>query len=153
MRKLFHAAPILLAPDSIILPGNWGRIIQSVGPQHDRWKHEETLERIRAEEFPNRPSRMNSSFCCLNEETLRFYSSRNNRLPPVHYLVEKAVLDAPEHITDFNLISPNKDGETIEQNAVRYWQGDFRYKIDGHPEVVCEELLTSSPLRVLEILD
>ena len=43
----YHAAPIPLAAGSIILPGNWGRIISIIGDQHPNWELEQIFEAAR----------------------------------------------------------------------------------------------------------
>ena len=44
----------------------------------------------------------------------------------------------------------NVPGETLDRQAERYWQGEFRYKIADDPGMICEEIITSSPLVILE---
>ncbi|MCZ6586416.1 MAG: hypothetical protein O7B24_00520, partial [Alphaproteobacteria bacterium] len=95
-------------------------------------------------------------FACANEEALRFFvrhTNKDNPCPPVLYEVQKVEPEANEHRTDFNLISANKPGETIEENAERYWRGDFWYEIVEAPGMRCEEVVTTSPLRILQELD
>ncbi len=156
MTKLFHSAPLKLAPGSVVLPGNWGRIIRAIGERHDRWHQEVVLEQVRAARYAHLPSRLDACFACANEEALRFYvrhANKDNPCPPVLYEVQKVEPEANEHRTDFNLISANKPGETIEENAERYWRGDFWYEIAEAPGMRCEEVVTTSPLRILQKLD
>ena len=40
---LFHLAPVLLSPSSVILPGNYGRIITAMGLSHPLWARENIL--------------------------------------------------------------------------------------------------------------
>jgi transposase InsO family protein len=41
-------------------------------------------------------------------------------------------------------------GFRYRQQAERYWQGEFRYKVADDPGMICEEIITSSPLVILE---
>ena len=114
MTKLFHAAPLKLAPGSVVLPGNWARIIRAIGERHDRWHQEGVLEQLRAARYAHLPSRLDACFACVNEEALRFFvrhGNKDNPCPPVLYEVQKVEPEANEHRTDFNLISANKPGE------------------------------------------
>jgi len=154
MRIIHHAAPIQLEPGSIILPGNWGRIIQAIGERHSRYSSEHIFEEIRRERFAHLPSRLEACFACPTEIGIRFFGEtamRGNPCPSVLYEVEKVDPDAPEHLADYNLFQVNKQGETIEGNAERYWSGDFWYEVpDGPaPDFRCEEIVTMSALRVI----
>lgn len=83
-----------------------------MGSSHTLWQREQTLEEIRQQQFPAKPSRLASTFCCTNLDTARFYMNvpalQGNRatLHPVLYEVEKVNPYAIEHIADFNVIQP-----------------------------------------------
>lgn len=152
MSTLYHAAPIILETGSIVLPGNWGRIVTTVGETHPRWLAEKTFEKIRTAKFPDLPSRLRACFACTSEAGLRFFikTGFKGNPPLVLYEVE-TVSDRPQHLADYNLFQVNKPGETLEGNAERYWRGDFWYTIaDGPaPGWRCEEIVTESPLRII----
>jgi hypothetical protein len=127
MSKLFHCAPIWrpLAPGSVVLPGNYGQIIRSVGQTHKHWHRETVLEQVRVQHFPDKPSRLASTFSCPTEDTARFYRTH---LDPnsILYLVEKVEPDASEHRADFNVVQPlPRRPETMEQIADLYWRAVF----------------------------
>ncbi|MGN7802936.1 hypothetical protein ACTJKE_09395 [Ensifer sp. 22521] len=147
---LFHSAPLPLGEGSIILPGNWGRIVTAIGPEHPKWEMEQIFERVRVERFPNLPSRLGSAFCCLSEEALRFFVEKasKSKFPALLYEVELVDEDASRHTADYNLIDILFPEQTHETNAVRYWEGQFRYTFKDHPGWVCEEVITASPLRI-----
>lgn len=153
--SLFHAAPILLGEGSTILPGNWGRIVTTTGVRHTKWEMEQEFERVRVERFPDRPSRLQSAFCCPTEEGARFYLEHAAKppLPPLLYEVELVDENAARHTTDYNLISVLYPEQTHATNAVLYWEGQFRYTFPERPGVVAEEVLTTSPLRIVRRLD
>ena len=156
---LFHSSPIRLAPESVIFPGNFGRIIRYRGRSHPLWEREQLLEQIRAATYPNKPSRLESCFTCANETALRFYvramdqKSGGSAMWPVLYEVEKTDLSAPEHTADFNVVQPlprlNKSAEEIGHH---YWTASLWVTIPEAPDVRCEETITSSPLRVVREL-
>jgi hypothetical protein len=59
----FHVAPMALAAGSIIEPGNYGRVVRLLGPQHRAWDRETALENFRKKHHPtDRPSRLSSVF-------------------------------------------------------------------------------------------
>lgn len=155
---LFHSCPVLLDVGSLILPGNYGRIILETGDSHSLWFREQALELVRQQRFPGKPSRFSSCFCCTSLETARFYMSvpaRQGRIGmlPVLYEVEKADPAAIEHIADFNVVQPLPGrSETMEQIAIRYWEASLWVAIADAPGIRCEELVTSSPLRVVQRL-
>src|SRR5262245_33355912 len=121
---------MLLGSGSIILPGNWGRIIRRVGPAHNRWQREQLLEEVRMGQANavQLPSRLDSTFACTSEEGIRFYDQVQNRggnIPSVLYEVEKINPDAAEHRTDYNLAILTPGGMSEREAAERYWLGDF----------------------------
>lgn len=56
----FHIAPMLLGAGSVILPGNWGRVLKLYTNANDVFYREHILETIRANEYPDKPSRLNA---------------------------------------------------------------------------------------------
>lgn len=54
----------MLAPGSIILPGNMGRIMKLYKPNSDRLLQEEIYERARQKLQPEAPSRLSCTFVC-----------------------------------------------------------------------------------------
>lgn len=153
---LFHAAQIRLSPGKTIRPGNWGRIIRKTGEHHPYWETERVFEEVREARFGHLPSRLTACFGCPTEATLQFFTKvgfRDNPNRQYLYEVEKVEPEAPEHIGDFNLIKINFPGETLEGQADRYWRGDFFYNIQEQPGLRCEEIVTSSALRIIRELE
>jgi hypothetical protein len=62
MGNYFHVAPILLDKDSRILPGNFGRLLRTYQQANDTLYRETILENIRAQKFPEKPSRLSAIF-------------------------------------------------------------------------------------------
>lgn len=80
MTSYFHVAPNLLAIGSVILPGNWGRIIKLYKPNNSNLillYRETMLEHIRATEFPDKPSRLESLFLLPSLDEARRYQQGN----------------------------------------------------------------------------
>jgi hypothetical protein len=71
---LYHSSPVLLGQGSIILPGNYGRIIRSVGATHPYWDRENTLESVRRARYDAKPSRLDATFSCPSKDTAVFYA-------------------------------------------------------------------------------
>ncbi len=150
---LYHPCPVLLAPGSIILPGNYGRVIRQVGPPHAQWPREQELENVRQQQFPDKPSRLESAFACTSLDTARSYMNVpqvRGHFHSVLYEVEKVDAEAPEHRADFNVVEvlPGRP-ETMTQIAMRYWAANLWVRIADRPEIRCEELVTLSPLRII----
>lgn len=148
MPTFFHVAPLLLAPGSVILPGNYGRVVRLIGPSHHAWEREQVLESVRAARYSEKPSRLACCFCFESPNTADFY--RRVRAPnDVAYEVEKIEQDAPEHRSDFNVIQPLPGrSENMEQIADLYWTAGLWISVQEMPWIRCEEVLTASPLRI-----
>jgi hypothetical protein len=160
LTTFFHSSPVLLSPGSIILPGNYGRIIRLIGPQHPLHARETVLENVRVQHFPEKPSRLESCFACTSEETSRFYVRAMATKPggsatwPIQYEVEKVDADAVEHRADFNVVEPLPGyPATMEEIAYRYWTASLWTNVVEAPGIRLEEVVTPSPFRILRKLD
>jgi hypothetical protein len=151
---LYHSCPTLLGPGSIVLPGNYGRIIREVGPAHPLWSREQELERVRTDAFPDKPSRLDATFACTTLDTARFYANLpqvRGTSHPVIYEVEKVDAKAPEHRADFNVVQPlPRRSETMTEIAALYWAAALWATIADNPNIRCEELVTPSALRIIK---
>lgn len=157
---LFHVSPILLSNETLILPGNWGRILNEyvVGKSDTTFLLRETvLEHIRATEFPEKPSRLHASFALPSLDAARFYKTYNHQFGVI-YEVEIVDSTMPLHEGDFNLVQP-KPGqrwmEGMERVARSYWRGERSTVLDsiGHPiQTDCREIVVGSPLRIVKML-
>jgi hypothetical protein len=156
MPTMFHLAPILIEVGSVVLPGNYGRIIRAVGMKHPQYNRETLIEGVRKQRYGGKPSRLSSCFACPTEATARGYrdamTKKGGSFAQVLYEVEKVEHDAPEHLGDFNVLMPMA-GYSMEQIAHRYWSADLKTNIKEQPGLQCEEIVTASPLRVLRRID
>lgn len=58
----WHVTEDLYESDDLVHPGSWGRRVLGVGPGHTQYFRELHVDRIRAAEFADRPSRLSSCF-------------------------------------------------------------------------------------------
>ena len=65
---VFLWLPLRLGRGSVVLPGNYGRMLRLGGWGHPQAMREVLLEAVRMRDFPDRPSRQNCVFCCLTVE-------------------------------------------------------------------------------------
>ncbi len=99
---------------------------------------------MRVRDFPQKPSRLDVAFCCPSIETVRFYRDKHD-VGALDYRVELVDPSKLHHLADHDLCISGFVGMTqMEQIARRYWSGEI---------VTAPELLTLSPLRILERLD
>lgn len=159
MGTYFHCAPILLELGSIVLPGNFGRIIRAAGQAHNLWARETALEGVRAQHYPHKPSRWSSCFACPTEATARGYRKALSAKAPsaawqVLYEVEPLDDAAAEHRADFNVVEPLPGlPHDMTKIAHLYWSAGLWVTIKEQPTLRCEEIVTESPLRILRRLD
>ena len=108
------------------------------------------LEAIRAWHFPNKPSRLSCAFACETIETIRCYKSAQC---PNGFIYEVEIIErtAPQHKGDFNAVEPlprlDLDMWSI---AHKYWEYGLKTNVQEWPGVECSEILTASPLRIIQ---
>ena len=143
----YHVCMVPLERGSVILPGNWGRVIRdyrdgSLGPT-SMWimLREQTFELVRVNYFPERPSRYKCAYVFSEADQARQYIVNQNL--HTHIIYRAALLDqgAPTFEADLNLVSELNQGDlvlpTVEERAHMYWNG---MNIQN-PEVVTESRL------------
>lgn len=142
----YHFATVMLGEGSIILPGNWWRIASSPsqfgGPFFLR---EHILENVRTRVFPEKPSRMRSSFYCLTMEGAQSFS-RTQPFPGLIYEVEPLDPKTASHFGYLHCLPPLNGVDPFEL-ASMYWQGIPPSGLDG--EFLMQECIQECPLRVL----
>ena len=147
---LYHCSPSWLEPESVIRPGNYGRILKLIGPSHSHWLREQFLEFVRIQEFPDKPSRLTCAFTCENLDAARFFKEHHCNTGIV-YEVELVNLDANLHTTDFNCVQPIPGKlENMWDVARHYWCASHWFEIEGRPDLQCAETLVESGLRVVK---
>jgi hypothetical protein len=150
MNTYFHSAPLPLMPGSVILPGNWGRLLSLYrrGAIGDPWLlgADMTFETIRLKEFPNLPSRLAAAFVfdSLDHANNHMYS-----ITPTNclYRVELVDPNAATHRGCMNQIKVPGDGIAMLPELIRkarvYWSAK---------EIEVPEVITLSPLRIVELV-
>jgi hypothetical protein len=137
-------------PGGRIEPGAWGRGLTEAGPNHPLHRGETLLEKVRAEEFPQRPSRMRGIFAWVGLRVARrSYWYGDPGTGPHRWLYEVAVPDEPLFMTDHRFVPP-PDCPTVEEAAELsrfYWAGVTeqwpRYQL---------ELVTEQPLTITRVV-
>lgn len=144
LTALYHCAPLLLSPGSVICPGNWGRIKRQYEENALAIAREAILEDVRKREFGASPSRLESAFACPTLNSAEQFRAKHARTGLI-YKVELVDPTAPIHAGDHELYLQGFVGiNGMEELARRYWRGEGL----GAPEV-----LTLSPLRVVKCVD
>ena len=60
---------------------------------------------------------------------------------------------APRHKGDFNAVEPLPGRqETMEQIAFKYWQYILKTSVEEWPGIECSEIVSLSPLKVMQRL-
>ena len=156
----FHLSGAMLALGSIIMPGNWGRMIKTLGWQHNLAIREMALENARVARYPNRPSRLDASFVLPTlEEARNFKQLIGGFGNHILYRVTLCDPDALSHITDSRLCGP---AGNIRHDWVDVYWMDFAAQAAALPGIdwaaatgglQLREMLTLSQLRIEERLD
>lgn len=150
---MFHLAPLPLQEGSVILPGNWGRIIRQAGWNHTLAIREMALESARSASFHHFPSRLDCAFAFPTaEEAVAFRNSEGGFSLHVLYCVTRTDPQAATSIGRMDRVSP--DGELRHDWATVYWEAMTPIE-DGMTigAGAGREILTLSPLRIEERLD
>jgi hypothetical protein len=124
----YYACSLPLEVGSVVLPGNWGRMLRTYTPQcGNPWilSRETVYEIIRLREFPSKPSRFYSIFLCPTEALLNAFCARTNRIFDLKYEVELVDANANSHNGDWTLanLPDNLNIQAIEDRARQYWNG------------------------------
>lgn len=144
MQEYFYATSSLLDIGSIVLPGNWGRLIKKIGASHNRFLSEYILDNYRKNHYPNTISRLNSLFLCETKLDAENFINRTGRNTDLIY---KGILIDPNpqlFKTNWDLTNVFVPFEDIDNVCENYWNP----KNYNNPEI-----LTNSRFKVIEILN
>jgi hypothetical protein len=137
----FYYCSYMLGKNSIVKKGNWGRLCKF----ENDITIEETFERIRRQEFPNRPSRLECNFICSTLKSAKnFFVENPERRVDLLYEVEIVNPKCNIFETDWTLINRKLlDTKTKQENAARkYWN-------PKHVEENRKEILVDGDIRIL----
>lgn len=136
----------MLDVGSIILPGNWGRVEKTIAGQGSPVVFREyLLESVREEYFPEKPSRMESTFSCPNLESM-FFFMKANCPTSLCYEVELVSPEKPFHFAPCDLVCPTATQNTWEWASTgtkQYWSWNPNHLL------IPMEIVSLSPLKVL----
>ncbi len=142
--QYYWAGDLILEQGSILMPGNWYRIV-STTPGHNLALREEIYEGIRSTEFSHLPSRKKSLFLCRTESEMKNFMLANQRTNALVYKVELIEPAASSCVVDSGLCAIQNMQEggrllsivELEEQSRKYWNsasGEF----SGIAEVVTE---------------
>ena len=152
MSTFFHMASVLLAPGSVIEPGNYGRMLRAYKAGFsDPWRlvTELVFEQVRKTTRPNAVSRLGACFVFEDHPTAHNHRDRLGDDLVVIYEVELVDETRPRFLGDFSLMSDafalRGNGAVpflpwTEQLATKYWHAE---------PTGAREILTTSALRVV----
>lgn len=154
----YHLTACLLAPGAIILPGNWGRMLNLYAtPIEDAHAAElllkETIfEMVREQGFPTRPSRMHSLFCCPTLEGARHFQETQCRRFDLIYEVElkseNIFFASWNHVnlpSDKNFLAL----QSYEELAKAYWSIEWEKEPSAKDSL---EILSPNPAIVRKLV-
>lgn len=151
----YHLTACLLAPGAIILPGNWGRMLNLyTTPLEDAHAadillKETIFERVREQNFPELPSRMHAMFCCPTLDGAQYFQETQGRRFDLIYEVE--LEDTGIFYASWNHVNLPADKnylalQSYEKLAMAYWSVDWKKEPSAKD---CLEILSLKPVKVL----
>lgn len=151
MPTFYHAAALPLGGGSIIMPGNWGRVLKTYSTDNGALNvnvcNEMFLELTRRAVAPHKPSRLECIFLTPTLEGARAYQQMHSKTSLI-YEIEPLIPDAPTHTGDYNLAIQPFRGTYVQSTFDRcqsYW-------VDP-PTSDALEVLMVSPVRVIRFVD
>lgn len=146
----FHFTHTLLESGSVILPGNYGRVLREAGQGHQNALRESILEAVRLQNFSTLPSRLDAAFYFDKVEGVRAYQSVQQLQFVNWYEVERLDGRTEETMSDFRRVQPI--GPLGFEWASAYWRGE-PWPLDGdRPAHHFIESFSVSRLRVIRRL-
>jgi hypothetical protein len=142
----FHLAPILLAPGSQILPGNWGRIKRQQPNLEGVLFREYVIEQVRQREFPSKPSRLDCVFAFRDADTARGFAAQAGGwfATCILYRVSTEADSASIHYANYNFPGPGGGAmDSVEELARTYWAEEPKE---------CVEVLIQAPVTITEVV-
>jgi len=144
-KPYYFACSYPLEVGSVVLPGNWGRIISMYNTNGfgNAWVQyrEDVFEKVRRKKFPDKPDRLESIFLCETKDDLSGFIAANNRGLDILYEVELLDNNKPIHkgclqYLDFN---QQENYASFESKAIEYWKAE---------NVQSGEIVTTSRVRI-----
>lgn len=148
LNKYYFCCSLTLEVGSVVNPGNWGRMMMNYTPASSSpWVlvRELAYEKVREEEFPDKPSRLECIYLCNTEQELRTFMDQNGRIFDIGYEVELVDAALPSHIgcLENPNIGDHDNYPQFKNRAKEYWHGG---------NVITPEFITLSPIKVVRKL-
>lgn len=145
MNNYYYLCSYPLEPGSVVLPGNWGRLLKNSNCSNIALNlaKEQTFENVRLKSYPSLPSRFEAIFLCESLDGARQFRQGSNRLwSDIIYEVELLEPEKPSFRTDWTLVNvtPQDTVAQVEERARQYWSGS---------SVNNPELLSLSKIRII----
>lgn len=147
MAIYFHLAPTLLAPGSIIEPGNFGRIVLLHGLNHQQYRREIQYEEARKTRFPDRPSRLACLFAFVTQEEAELFQ---RTIPGfgANVLYEIENNEQNPHVADIAYAIQPPGATEFDQKTIDYYWGGWR-ELGIPGAVTLREVLLRMPATIL----
>lgn len=143
MKSYFFLCSYPLKPGSVVLPGNWGRILALYKAEARKLRREAIFEEARLKIAPEAPSRFSAAFVFDSIDVA--VSFLPDRPLDLLYLVDLEDEQQPTFRADMKLVpQPDMEDSLIREHASRYWS--------GHSSLEEPEILTLSALVIREQL-
>ena len=148
-KKYYWLASYPLEEGSVVLPGNWGRIIDLYKSDGSilTYLREKILEKVRSKDFPDLPSRMTSIFLCESIENAKLFRDANGRFLDILYEVELIDKEKPLFRTDWSFLNcPSTPFflKQFEEMAHLYWKAE---------NIQNPEILTESRIKIIRKIE
>ena len=143
--RYYFSCSYLLEVGSTILPGNWGRIVGMYNTNGfgNPWiqYREDVFDKVRSDEYPDRPSRLKSIFLCDSIDVMQDFLGSTKRALDITYEVSLVDATAAIHRGCMSLVDIQQK-ETLEsftKKARTYWSGTG---------VIRPEIVTTSRVKI-----
>lgn len=148
VQKYYWLCSYPLKEGSIVSSGNWGRILSQYNQQNCHFGNvarEYIFEKVRLEKFPEKPSRLKSTFLCESLEKAKQFKQEANRVFDLIYEVEIIGNQSTIYRADWQLANFPQifTIEIIEKQAEDYWNGN---------NITNAEILTENEIKVIRKL-
>lgn len=150
-KKYYWLGGYPLENGSIVLPGNWGRIVNSYQNTSEGsvmiYLREKILEDVRVRDFPSLPSRTTSIFLCESIGNAKLFRDANGRFLDILYEVELLDKEKPLFRTDWSYLNwPSTPFflKQFEEMAYLYWKAE---------NIQNPEILTESRIKIIRKIE
>lgn len=151
MSEYYHVCQVPLEVGSIILPGNYGRILSLYSANNGNIPmlyREDVLEIVRAAKYPDKPSRLKSCFVLQSPGEAAVYRNMRAQTCLIYKVIFK-IENCIKHIGHWDCVYPDSNlpfYTTMRNVADLYWNGTY----NGQDRNSGKEVLAESPIEIIE---